>query len=82
MVKKYSTIENKYYKDVNSLSEEVIYGIKTVTSFNGQKNEINKHDGLLDEAKNITIKKGFILGVTSAFYNFFYTLSYAVWIGN
>lgn len=80
-MKKYTIAENEAHSLVVALGQEVLTAIKVVMAYGGQKNEINNFDKLLNTVKNITIKKGTIVGITSGVAGFFNSASYAVLIG-
>lgn len=41
-----------------AIAEEVISAIRTVYAFSGQKQELERYEGHLNEARTINIKKG------------------------
>jgi len=64
-------MELKAYSTANSIAQEVLGAIRTVTAFSGQSIEGNRYEKSLTEGKSIGIRKGFMLGVTQALMNIF-----------
>ncbi|ESO91246.1 hypothetical protein LOTGIDRAFT_153678 [Lottia gigantea] len=84
LVASYSKKEQTSYAQAGSVAEEVLSCIRTVTSFNGQKKEINRYATSLEESKRLGIKKSVVvgLGVGLTFVATFGAYALAFWYGS
>ena len=82
-MKKYIIKSRKTYEKAGGIAEELLYNIKTVTSFVNFDYELNRFGNLIDEVKKYDIKKSFILGTSfglmifGTFFGFGIALIYA-----
>ncbi|KAE8819711.1 ABC transporter B family member 4 [Hordeum vulgare] len=81
-----STISSKgqaSYSDAANVVEQTIGGIKTVASFNGEKQAIGEYNKLINKAYKTTVKEGLAngFGMGSVFFIFFSSYGLAIWYG-
>uniref|UniRef100_A0ACD5XRS8 Uncharacterized protein n=1 Tax=Avena sativa TaxID=4498 RepID=A0ACD5XRS8_AVESA len=83
-----STISSKgqgSYNDAGDVVEQTIGAIKTVASFNGEKNAIQAYNKLIHKAYKSTVREGLANGIGMGFVFFIFFSSYglAIWsLGN
>ncbi|CAF1405022.1 unnamed protein product [Adineta steineri] len=63
---KFTILELKAYSTANSIAQEVLGAIRTVTAFNGQAKEIQRYEKNLTEGRRVGIQKGIMIGTTRA----------------
>ncbi|VDM47295.1 unnamed protein product [Toxocara canis] len=75
--------ESAEYGKAGAIAEEVIMGIRTVISFNGQQKEIERYNVKLQGAAKFGIRKGFFIAFGSAwiFCLLFVAMGVAFWYG-
>jgi ATP-binding cassette subfamily B (MDR/TAP) protein 1 len=61
---RYSQMELDTYAVAGAIAEEVLSSIKTVISFNGQKEEINLYEKTLEKSREVGIKKSIATGAS------------------
>ena len=77
------SLSRKTYEKAGGIAEELLYNIKTVTSFVNFDYEINRFDKLIDEVEKYDKKKSLILAISigimlfGIFFGFTLTLVYA-----
>nr|CDM83826.1 unnamed protein product [Triticum aestivum] len=81
-----STISSKgqeSYSDAANVVEQTIGSIKTVASFNGEKQAIGEYNKLINKAYKTTVKEGLAngFGMGSVFFIFFSSYGLAIWYG-
>ncbi|XP_037406319.1 ABC transporter B family member 4-like [Triticum dicoccoides] len=81
-----STISSKgqaSYSDAANVVEQTIGAIKTVASFNGEKQAIGDYNKLINKAYKTTVKEGLAngFGMGSVFFIFFSSYGLAIWYG-
>ncbi|KAM3350709.1 hypothetical protein ACQJBY_023039 [Aegilops geniculata] len=81
-----STISSKgqeSYSDAANVVEQTIGSIKTVASFNGEKQAIGDYNKLINKAYKTTVKEGLAngFGMGSVFFIFFSSYGLAIWYG-
>uniref|UniRef100_A0ACD5ZNS6 Uncharacterized protein n=1 Tax=Avena sativa TaxID=4498 RepID=A0ACD5ZNS6_AVESA len=81
-----STISSKgqgSYNDADNVVEQSIGAIKTVASFNGEKNAIKAYSKLIHKAYKSTIREGLAngIGIGFVFFIFFSSYGLAIWYG-
>lgn len=60
----FSKSELDAYAKAGGVAEEVLAGIRTVTAFSGQKEEVKRYRGPLIEAENAGVKKYALTGAS------------------
>ncbi|MFH4974092.1 hypothetical protein AB6A40_000801 [Gnathostoma spinigerum] len=75
--------EERAYGRAGSVAEEVLFGVRTVISFNGQKKEVERYDGYLARAAEHGTRKQLIVacGVGAIFCTMFVAMAVAFWLG-
>ncbi|CAF0978121.1 unnamed protein product [Adineta steineri] len=71
LMTKFTVLELKAYGTANSIVQEVLGAIRTVTAFNGQAKELERYEQSLTKGRRIGIQKGIMLGTTQALSNIF-----------
>jgi ABC-type multidrug transport system fused ATPase/permease subunit len=66
---KYAKKQIEAYAKANTIVQEVLTAIRTVTAFNGQKKEQDRYKSSLLEIPSIGIKKGIVQGLCQIFSN-------------
>ncbi|CAF0902236.1 unnamed protein product [Adineta steineri] len=66
---KYTVMELQAYSTANSIAQEVLGAIRTVTAFGGQSKESNRYESNLTKGRSVGIKKGALLGLAQALVN-------------
>ncbi|CAF3747797.1 unnamed protein product [Rotaria sordida] len=69
VIVRYTVLELQAYSTANSIAQEVLGAIRTVTAFSGQKKETERYKKNLTEGRRIGIQKGIMLGVTQGLVN-------------
>ncbi|TGZ72031.1 hypothetical protein CRM22_002323 [Opisthorchis felineus] len=59
--------ESESYAKANVIAEEVIYGIRTVLAFGGQRREEERYARHLNEAANVGVRQASIFGLAAGF---------------
>ncbi|KAG5450435.1 ATP-dependent translocase ABCB1 [Clonorchis sinensis] len=59
--------ESEAYAKANAIAEEVIYGIRTVLAFGGQRREEERYARHLNEAANVGVRQASIFGLAAGF---------------
>ncbi|CAF3832749.1 unnamed protein product [Rotaria magnacalcarata] len=80
---KYTKEQIHGYAKANSIVQEVLIAIRTVTAFNGQKKEYERYANSLSKVPLIGIKKGIIQGLCQIFSNLAIGIVFtaALWYG-
>ncbi|XP_052275142.1 ATP-dependent translocase ABCB1-like isoform X2 [Dreissena polymorpha] len=80
----FSKREQDAYACAGSVAEEVLSCIRTVTSFNGQKQDLHRYKQALIKSKAMGTKKSWItgLGIGFTFFVMFGAYALAFWFGN
>ncbi|XP_052821017.1 ATP-dependent translocase ABCB1-like isoform X1 [Mya arenaria] len=80
----FSKREQDAYAAAGSVAEEVLSCIRTVTSFNGQRQDIDRYNRALEKSKAIGTKKSWIsgLGMGFVYFTMFSAYALAFWFGN
>ncbi|KHJ97251.1 ABC transporter, ATP-binding protein [Oesophagostomum dentatum] len=83
MISRASKSETYAYSAAGGLANEVIAGIRTVMSFNAQPSEIHRYEKELKVARNLGIRKAFILAVFAGLNIFltFAAMALSFWYG-
>ncbi|CAF4172673.1 unnamed protein product [Adineta steineri] len=80
---KYTRKQIQAYAEANTIAQEVLTAIRTVTAFSGHKKEYARYKDSLSELPSIGIKKGIIQGSCQIFSNFAIGIVFAaaLWYG-
>ena len=76
-------LSRKKYEEASGIAEEILYNIKTVTSFANFDYELNRYNKLIDDVEKYDRKKSLILGISlgvmtfAVFFGYTMTLVYA-----
>ncbi|KAI6228032.1 P glycoprotein 16 [Aphelenchoides besseyi] len=83
LTKRFVKREQKYTAEVGSIGEEILNGIRTVLSLNGQEKETDRYDNALKRAQNAGNKKGLVtaIGFGVIFFLVFFSMGIAFWFG-
>ncbi|XP_052083244.1 ATP-dependent translocase ABCB1-like isoform X2 [Mytilus californianus] len=84
LMQNFAKREQALYADAGSVAEEVISCMRTVVSFNGQKQEVKRYGKSLEETKQIGIKKSMVTGLLlgSLYLVMFGDYALSFWYGN
>ncbi|KAI3510508.1 hypothetical protein L1887_17563 [Cichorium endivia] len=84
VISKTSAIVQSTYAEAGNVVEEMVRGIRTVASFNGEKHSINKYDDKLEVAYSATCRQGLASGLGTAGCLLVSRCSYglAIWYGS
>uniref|UniRef100_A0A0D9V4J0 MDR-like ABC transporter n=1 Tax=Leersia perrieri TaxID=77586 RepID=A0A0D9V4J0_9ORYZ len=83
MLAKISTKGQASYSDAGNVVEQTIGAIKTVVSFNGEKQAIASYNKLINKAYKAAVEEGLTngFGMGSVFFIFFSSYGLAIWYG-
>lgn len=83
-IRNYTKKEQESYAGAGSVAEEVLSCIRTVISFNGQRQEQIRYESALKETRRIGIRKSFVQGMMIGLIMFFMFGTYALafWYGS
>ncbi|CAO1947849.1 unnamed protein product [Urochloa humidicola] len=83
MLSKISSKRQTSYSDAGNVVEQTLGAIKTVASFNGEKQAVAMYDELIHKAYKATVEEGITngFGMGSIFFMFFSSYGLAFWYG-
>nr|XP_022339240.1 multidrug resistance protein 1-like isoform X1 [Crassostrea virginica] len=83
-LRNYTKREQESYAGAGSVAEEVLSCIRTVISFNGQRQEQLRYENALKESRRLGIRKSFVQGlmIGSIMFLMFGTYALAFWYGS
>ncbi|KAL4217465.1 tRNA N6-adenosine threonylcarbamoyltransferase [Mactra antiquata] len=84
MMASYTKREQDNYAQAGSVAEEVLSCIRTVTSFNGQSQDLVRYEKSLEKGKKLGMKKSIIsgLGIGFTYLTMFSAYALAFWFGS